>query len=121
MTRRACPCVVISVGSNEGHPGKRCRAMIYDISYDGCMAEFEIEQFDVHDQLMIKSGLIAPLAGRLIWRKGRLGGIRFNVAPSEGLLAQVNLEMGYGAPIDAWLHDRFGRRLPRRSGRSRLW
>lgn len=121
MTRRACPCVVVSVGATKAGRNKRCRAMLHDISYDGCLAEFETEQFGVDDQLLIELESITLLGGRLIWRKGRLGGIRFDTSPSEGLLAQINHHVECDAPRDAWLHDQFGRRLPRRGRRSRLW
>ena len=100
---------------SSSHSG---RALVYNISTDGCMIEGPDEDSFDGDVISLSFPNLPPIDGKVVWRHERYAGIQF----ATQLKATTVSRLGFKEPETRFNQsvprDRFGRILPSLSGRA---
>jgi len=90
--------------------GKLCRALLYDLSMDGCMVDAG-DSFILCGGEMIQFDLphVGTIEGTVIWTKGQFGGAKFTHRLPRSLVSQLGFHPG--SKPDTTFRDQFGRSL----------
>ena len=94
------------------------RALVYNISTDGCMIEgADADAFD-GDAISLSLPSLPPIGGKVVWRHDRYAGIRFNTQLSATTVSALGFKEPELRFVQSVPRDRFGRILPSLSGRA---
>jgi len=94
-----------------------CRALVYDLSCDGCGIEILAGELRRDDQVILHFTFATRVSGRLAWQIGLNGGVQFSERIDPSVVERLmSFKGGQSILAVERLQDRFGRPIPRPRG-----
>lgn len=89
--------------------GRERRAIVYDVSSDGCMAEISGGSASAGGFVRVMFSCGIPAAGRVLWTDGSTAGIKFDHPLHPAVVAHLGFEFDGAAMSSVKHRHRFGR------------
>ena len=108
MDDRGSRRVIVDLHAGAFVPGRSLRVFVYDLSMDGCALETAAEDLPPSDTIIalhFSDG--TRIIGRLMWTRGRNGGVQFTQQLPAEIVAQHGFPIARRAADD--FRDKFGR------------
>jgi len=97
------------------------RAILYNLSVDGCMIEVEAGSVAREEEIFVALGNLIRARGRVVWQSGLNAGVQFSERLHEAVVRYLGFKPSRERFDEIQPRDRFGQPLDRRTtGRTRL-